>query len=91
MCWSRTLRNFRFHDLRHTFASHLVMNGIDIRTVQKILGQKTITMTMRYSHLSDKTLKDAVDKLTLPGYNSLENGTNLTQVPAVKKANVAKR
>ncbi len=41
-----------FHDLRHTFASHWVMNGGDIFKLQKILGHKDVTMTMRYSHLS---------------------------------------
>jgi integrase len=46
------LANLRLHDIRHTFASHLVMNGVDIRTVQELLGHTTLTMTMRYSHLA---------------------------------------
>ena len=48
------------HVLRHTFASHFVMNGGDILSLQKILGHSTISMTMRYSHLSDRHLKSAV-------------------------------
>ena len=44
--------DFRFHDLRHTFASHLVMAGVDIRTVQELMGHATVVMTMKYSHLA---------------------------------------
>jgi len=56
--------DFRFHDLRHTFASHLVMRGVGIRTVQELLGHKNILMTMRYSHLSNDHLHAAVATLT---------------------------
>lgn len=42
----------RCHDLRDTFASHLVIAGIDIRTVQESLGHATLAMTVRYAHLS---------------------------------------
>lgn len=50
----------RFHDLRHTFASQLVMGGVDIRTVQELLGHKDIRMTMRYSHLAPDHMRKAV-------------------------------
>lgn len=78
------IKDFRFHDLRHTFASHLAMKGVDIRTIQELLGQKTITMTMRYSHLSNKALKEAVDKLNSAKYNGTKVGTNLAQGGSVK-------
>ena len=55
--------NFRFHDLRHTFASQLVMSGIDIKTVQELMGHKSIEMTLRYSHLSPDHKKRAVEVL----------------------------
>lgn len=57
------LEHFRFHDLRHTFASQLVMAGEDLVTVQRLMGHKTIEMTMRYSHLSDQHRINAVNKL----------------------------
>jgi integrase len=57
------IKDFRFHDLRHTFASHLVMAGVPLHTVGQLLGHKTPGMTMRYSHLSPDHLKQAVRNL----------------------------
>ena len=43
--------NFRFHDLRHTTASHLAMSGVDLNTIREIMRHKTMSMTLRYAHL----------------------------------------
>jgi integrase len=57
------IENFRWHDLRHTFASRLVMAGVDLPTVQRLMGHKTIAMTMRYAHLADGHVTAAVERL----------------------------
>ncbi len=54
---------FRFHDLRHTFASHLVMKGVDLMTVKELMGHKSIKMTERYSHLSQGHKIKAVEAI----------------------------
>jgi integrase len=58
------IKKCRFHDLRHTFASHLVMSGVDLVTVKELLGHRTIKMTMRYSHLSQDHKRNAVERLS---------------------------
>ena len=57
------VKNFRFHDLRHTFATRLVQAGVDIYTVQKLGRWKTISMVMRYAHHHPESLRAGVEIL----------------------------
>ena len=67
------IKRFTLHDLRHTFASHLVMDGVDLPTVQKLMGHASITTTMIYAHLAPDHLKNAIERLS----SRFDNGTNL--------------
>lgn len=57
------IQDFRFHDLRHDFASRLVMAGVDLYRVRDLLGHGSIEMTERYSHLAPAALAEAVEVL----------------------------
>jgi len=60
------IEKFRWHDLRHTFASRLVEVGANMKVVQEACGHASITMTARYAHVSNKTLQDAMALLNRP-------------------------
>lgn len=78
--------DFRFHDMRHTFATRLVQRGIDLYKVQRLLGHKTGTMTQRYAHHCPESLRD--------GVNVMEHrppiDTNLSQMAGSMKAGSSK-
>jgi len=57
------IKDFKFHDLRHTFASHLDMNNVNLLTVKELLGHSTINMTLRYAHLASDEKQKAVNSL----------------------------
>ncbi|MCT4552937.1 MAG: site-specific integrase [Alphaproteobacteria bacterium] len=57
------IKNFRFHDLRHTAASYLAMNGATPSEIAEILGHKTLQMVKRYSHLSESHTSSVVERM----------------------------
>lgn len=57
------IKDFRWHDLRHSFCSRLVMAGVNLKTVQELAGHKNITQTARYAHLAPQHLAGAVNLL----------------------------
>ena len=62
-CREAGIEKIRWHDLRHTFASRMVMAGVNILTVQKLLRHADVKQTMRYAHLAPDHLQRAVDSL----------------------------
>jgi integrase len=82
-CRRAGIEAFRFHDLRHTFASQLVMKGASLKAIQELLGHADLKMTMRYAHLSQEHLKDSVNLL-----NDMPSGKEMVNIGP--KANGAK-
>ena len=57
------IADVRLHDLRHTFASQAVMNGVPVPVVSRMLGHSNVGMTMRYAHLGDREIEDAAERI----------------------------
>jgi site-specific recombinase XerD len=74
------LTAFSWHCLRHTFASRLVMAGVDIRTVQELMGHKTIAMTVRYAHLAPQHTLAAVERLDVSTEQPTDTTTDTAQL-----------
>ena len=66
--WTRVRReagieDVRLHDLRHTMASHAVMNGVPVPVVSRLLGHSNVRMTLRYAHLGDRETEAAAERV----------------------------
>jgi len=80
------ITRFRFHDLRHTFATRLIQAGVDVYTVQKLGRWKTISMVLRYAHHQPESLRggaEVLDRLRR------ENSTKLAQLSAASTGGIA--
>lgn len=76
------------HVLRHTFASHFMMNGGGILTLSKILGHSSLTVTMRYAHLCPSHFMEAVRFNPLDGFDTLSTPANGSQNKTLKNQDV---
>jgi integrase len=78
------IEDCRFHDLRHTFASHFIMRGGDLKSLQELLGHADIKTTMRYAHLSKAHKEKAVNLLnglTAKGTEKSPMSQNVPKTP----------
>ena len=77
------LQDVRIHDLRHTFATRLAQAGVDLYTISKLLGHKTLVMTTRYSHHNTESIRHGVDILDKNGYNLATIGNEAVAINSV--------
>ena len=75
------IEDCRLHDLRHTMASHAVMNGVPVPVVSRLLGHANVRMTLRYAHLADRDIEAAAERV----------GTAMAQVMAVEALGITGR
>jgi site-specific recombinase XerD len=81
LCAKAKITDFTWHDLRHTFASRLVMAGKSILTVAELMGHAEVSTTMRYAHLAPQYLADAVECLVQsPVEKSTRSSTTISEV-----------
>jgi len=79
-CKRAGIHDLRFHDLRHTFATRLVMSGVDLITIRDLLGHFSIRVTQRYTHSNENQKRKAVELLTKRTQKRVENSESPLQI-----------
>lgn len=85
-CQKAGISDFRWHDLRHTWASWHVMNGTSLQELMELGGWRDIKMVLRYAHLSGEHLKKAASNVTIAATLELRGGHQLTVIDGGKTA-----
>jgi integrase len=81
-CEYAGIGHVRLHDLRHTFASHLVSNGTSLEVIRVLLGHEKMDMTLRYAHLAKSVSAQAVESLNLGGADALASVVSMSELKA---------
>jgi integrase len=84
-CGKVGIEDLRFHDLRHTFATRLLVSGVDIVTVRDLLGHFSVRITQRYIHSNQDQKREAVQKLSRKTLKQAENLEDLAHIWHIEK------
>ena len=85
------IENFRFHDLRHSAASYLAMNGATLAEIAEVLGHKTLQMVKRYAHLSEQHTAGVVERMNKAIFTEPANDNDESSSPNETEDEAARR
>jgi integrase len=83
------LPGMRFHDCRHVYASRMVEQGADLRSVQELLGHRTLRMVERYTHTTDERKRALVERLDAPGEGDATEAPTVAETVAKEPPNLS--